>query len=189
MLAFNEIYHKLKNNKSMICLSFVALILVACTGYYLYIPKMSDVERYKANNDVVAMCNLVDKAISFEKEDHKYKDVRNQAIKALAEMNTSEGNKYLENYLYSDDSKLDLDLKKEIFKALVVKHEKFLNEFLDVRLQKSSKERTVLYDELLYVTRDENLKNNDFVERKIAMDIISNMNNSVMDKHLSLIHI
>lgn len=188
MLAFNEIYHKLKNNKNKICLSFASLILVVCTWYYLYIPKMSDVERYKANNDVVAMCNLVDKAISFDAENHKYEAVRNQAIRALAEMNTAEGNKCLEKYLYSDDRKVDSALKKEIFKALLVKHDKFLNEFVDARLQKSSKEKTVLYDELLYVTRDKGasdnrFKNNDFVERKIAMDIVSNMKNSVMDNY------
>ena len=53
-----------------------------------------------------------------------------------------------------------------------------------------------VYNQLLYVTRDEDLENSDFVERKIVLDIVSNTNGLDIDssyinfiKNLSLIHI
>lgn len=191
-IASNKVFSVLKNNKKKLGFALVAFILAGCAGYYLYIPKISDVERYKSNNDVVAMSKLIDKAISFEEKDPKYKNIRNQAIIALADMNTPEGNKFLEKYLYSDDRKIDLDLKKGIFNALLAKDEDFLHEYVVTRLQKSSKEKNALYDELLYVTRDESTRDqtfqiSDFVERKIAMDIIKNMKNSTDNTYINFI--
>lgn len=192
VISNNVLFSILKNNKKKLGLTLIVFILVGCAGYYLYIPKMSDVERYRDNKDAIAMNNLIDKAILFEKKDPKYKAVRDQAIIALADMNTPEGNKFLEAYLYSDDQKIDLALKKGIFKALLAKNNNFLDEFVVTRLQKSSKEKKALYDELLYVardetTRDQTFKSNDFVERKIAMDIIKNMKNSTDNTYINFI--
>lgn len=192
IISNNVLFSILKNNKKKLGLTLIVFILVGCAGYYLYIPKMSDVERYKDNNDVAAMSNLIEKAISFEERDPKYKNIRDQAIIALADMNTPDGNKFLKAYLNSDDRKIDLDLKKGIFKALLAKNNNFLDEFVVTRLQKSSKEKKALYDELLYVardetTRDQTFKSNDFVERKIAMDIIKNMKNSTDNTYINFI--
>lgn len=192
IISNNVLFSILKNNKKKLGLTLIVFILVGCAGYYLYIPKMSDVERYRDNNDVAAMSNLIEKAISFEERDPKYKNIRDQAIIALADMNTSDGNKFLKAYLNSDDRKIDLDLKKGIFKALLAKNNNFLDEFVVTRLQKSSKEKKALYDELLYVardetTRDQTFKSNDFVERKIAMDIIKNMKNSTDNTYINFI--
>lgn len=216
----SKIYCILRNNKKKASLSLAVVILVGCAGYYIYIPKMSDVERYKNNNDVVAMSNLIDKAISFGERDPKYKAVRDQAIIALADMNKPEGNKFLEAYLYSDDQKIELDLKKaivqaflannekallekylysdgqktqldlkkEIFQGLLVANGDFLNIYINTCLQNTKKERLQVYDELLYVARNDDFKNDDFVERKIAMDIIDNMQGMFMNKaYLDLI--
>lgn len=192
IISNNVLFSILKNNKKKLGLTLIVFILVGCAGYYLYIPKMSDVERYRDNNDVAAMSNLIEKAISFEERDPKYKNIRDQAIIALADMNTPDGNKFLKAYLNSDDRKIDLDLKKGIFKALLAKNNNFLDEFVVTRLQKSSKEKKALYDELLYVardetTRDQTFKSNDFVERKIAMDIIKNMKNSTDNTYINFI--
>lgn len=192
IISNNVLFSILKNNKKKLGLTLIVFILVGCAGYYLYIPKMSDVERYRDNNDVAAMSNLIEKAISFEEKDPKYKNIRDQAIIALADMNTPDGNKFLKAYLNSDDRKIDLDLKKGIFKALLAKNNNFLDEFVVTRLQKSSKEKKALYDELLYVardetTRDQTFKSNDFVERKIAMDIIKNMKNSTDNTYINFI--
>lgn len=192
VISNNVLFSILKNNKKKLGLTLIVFILVGCAGYYLYIPKMSDVERYRDNNDVAAMSNLIEKAISFEERDPKYKNIRDQAIIALADMNTPDGNKFLKAYLNSDDRKIDLDLKKGIFKALLAKNNNFLDEFVVTRLQKSSKEKKALYDELLYVardetTRDQTFKSNDFVERKIAMDIIKNMKNSTDNTYIDFI--
>lgn len=194
VISNNVLFSILKNNKKKLSLTLIVFILVGCTGYYLYIPKMSDVERYRDNNDVAAMSNLIEKAISFEERDPKYKNIRDQAIIALADMNTPDGNKFLKAYLNSDDRKIDLDLKKGIFKALLAKNNNFLDEFVVTRLQKSSKEKKALYDELLYVARDETTRDqtfksndNDFVERKIAMDIIKNMKNSTDNTYINFI--
>lgn len=192
VISNNVMFSILKNNKKKLSLTLIVFILVGCAGYYLYIPKMSDVERYRDNNDVAAMSNLIEKAISFEERDPKYKNIRDQAIIALADMNTPDGNKFLKAYLNSDDRKIDLDLKKGIFKALLAKNNNFLDEFVVTRLQKSSKEKKALYDELLYVardetTRDQTFKSNDFVERKIAMDIIKNMKNSTDNTYIDFI--
>ena len=192
IISNNVLFSILKNNKKKLGLTLIVFILVGCAGYYLYIPKMSDVERYRDNNDVAAMSNLIEKAISFEERDPKYKNIRDQAIIALADMNTPDGNKFLKAYLNSDDRKIDLDLKKGIFKALLAKNNNFLDEFVVTRLQKSSKEKKALYDELLYVARDETtrdqiFKSNDFVERKIAMDIIKNMKNSTDNTYINFI--
>lgn len=192
IISNNVLFSILKNNKKKLGLTLIVFILVGCAGYYLYIPKMSDVERYRDNNDVAAMSNLIEKAISFEERDPKYKNIRDQAIIALADMNTPDGNKFLKAYLNSDDRKIDLDLKKGIFKALLAKNNNFLDEFVVTRLQKSSKEKKALYDELLYVardetTRDQTFKSNDFVERKIAMDIIKNMKNSMDNTYINFI--
>lgn len=192
IISNNVLFSILKNNKKKLGLTLIVFILVGCAGYYLYIPKMSDVERYRDNNDVAAMSNLIEKAISFEERDPKYKNIRDQAIIALADMNTPDGNKFLKAYLNSDDRKIDLDLKKGIFKALLAKNNNFLDEFVVTRLQKSSKEKKALYDELLYVardetTRDQTFKSNDFVERKIAMDIIKNMKNSTDNTYIDFI--
>lgn len=192
VISNNVLFSILKNNKKKLGLTLIVFILVGCAGYYLYIPKMSDVERYRDNNDVAAMSNLIEKAISFEERDPKYKNIRDQAIIALADMNTPDGNKFLKAYLNSDDRKIDLDLKKGIFKALLAKNNNFLDEFVVTRLQKSSKEKKALYDELLYVardetTRDQTFKSNDFVERKIAMDIIKNMKNSTDNTYINFI--
>lgn len=192
VISNNVLFSILKNNKKKLGLTLIVFILVGCAGYYLYIPKMSDVERYRDNNDVAAMSNLIEKAISFEERDPKYKAVRDQAIIALADMNTPDGNKFLKAYLNSDDRKIDLDLKKGIFKALLAKNNNFLDEFVVTRLQKSSKEKKALYDELLYVardetTRDQTFKRNDFVERKIAMDIVKNMKNSTDNTYIDFI--
>lgn len=192
VISNNVLFSILKNNKKKLSLTLIVFILVGCAGYYLYIPKMSDVERYRDNNDVAAMSNLIEKAISFEERDPKYKNIRDQAIIALADMNTPDGNKFLKAYLNSDDRKIDLDLKKGIFKALLAKNNNFLDEFVVTRLQKSSKEKKALYDELLYVardetTRDQTFKSNDFVERKIAMDIIKNMKNSTDNTYIDFI--
>ena len=192
VISNNVLFSILKNNKKKLSLTLIVFILVGCTGYYLYIPKMSDVERYRDNNDVAAMSNLIEKAISFEERDPKYKNIRDQAIIALADMNTPDGNKFLKAYLNSDDRKIDLNLKKGIFKALLAKNNHFLDEFVVTRLQKSSKEKKALYDELLYVardetTRDQTFKSNDFVERKIAMDIIKNMKNSTDNTYINFI--
>ena len=192
VISNNVLFSILKNNKKKLGLTLIVFILVGCAGYYLYIPKMSDVERYRDNNDVAAMSNLIEKAISFEERDPKYKNIRDQAIIALADMNTPDGNKFLKAYLNSDDRKIDLNLKKGIFKALLAKNNHFLDEFVVTRLQKSSKEKKALYDELLYVardetTRDQTFKSNDFVERKIAMDIIKNMKNSTDNTYINFI--
>lgn len=192
IISNNVLFSILKNNKKKLGLTLIVFILVGCAGYYLYIPKMSDVERYRDNKDAIAMNNLIDKAILFEEKDPKYKAVRDQAIIALADMNTPDGNKFLKAYLNSDDRKIDLDLKKGIFKALLAKNNNFLDEFVVTRLQKSSKEKKALYDELLYVARDETtrdptFKSNDFVERKIAMDIIKNMKNSTDNTYINFI--
>lgn len=192
VISNNVLFSILKNNKKKLSLTLIVFILVGCAGYYLYIPKMSDVERYRDNNDVAAMSNLIEKAISFEERDPKYKNIRDQAIIALADMNTPDGNKFLKAYLNSDDRKIGLDLKKEIFKALLAKNNNFLDEFVVSRLQKSSKEKKALYDELLYVardesTRDQTFKSNDFVERKIAMDIVKNMKNSTDNTYIDFI--
>lgn len=192
VISNNVLFSILKNNKKKLSLTLIVFILVGCAGYYLYIPKMSDVERYRDNNDVAAMSNLIEKAISFEERDPKYKNIRDQAIIALADMNTPDGNKFLKAYLNSDDRKIDLDLKKGIFKALLAKNNNFLDEFVVTRLQKSSKEKKALYDELLYVardesTRDQTFKSNDFVERKIAMDIVKNMKNSTDNTYIDFI--
>lgn len=192
VISNNVLFSILKNNKKKLGLTLIVFILVGCAGYYLYIPKMSDVERYRDNNDVAAMSNLIEKAISFEERDPKYKTVCDQAIIALADMNTPDGNKFLKAYLNSDDRKIDLDLKKGIFKALLAKNNNFLDEFVVTRLQKSSKEKKALYDELLYVardesTRDQTFKSNDFVERKIAMDIVKNMKNSTDNTYIDFI--
>lgn len=192
IISNNVLFSILKNNKKKLGLTLIVFILVGCAGYYLYIPKMSDVERYRDNNDVAAMSNLIEKAISFEERDPKYKNIRDQAIIALADMNTPDGNKFLKAYLNSDDRKIDLDLKKGIFKALLARNNNFLDEFVVTRLQKSSKEKKALYDELLYVardetTRDQTFKSNDFVERKIAMDIIKNMKNSTDNTYINFI--
>ena len=192
VISNNVLFSILKNNKKKLGLTLIVFILVGCAGYYLYIPKMSDVERYRDNNDVAAMSNLIEKAISFEERDPKYKNIRDQAIIALADMNTPDGNKFLKAYLYSDDCKIDLDLKKEIFRALSAKNNDFLDEFVVTRLQKSSKEKKTLYDELLYVardesTRDQTFKSNDFIERKIAMDIVKNMKNSTDNTYIDFI--
>ena len=192
VISNNVLFSILKNNKKKLSLTLIVFILVGCAGYYLYIPKMSDVERYRDNNDVTAMSNLIEKAISFEERDPKYKNIRDQAIIALADMNTPDGNKFLKAYLNSDDRKIGLDLKKGIFKALLAKNNNFLDEFVVTRLQKSSKEKKALYDELLYVardesTRDQTFKSNDFVERKIAMDIVKNMKNSTDNTYIDFI--
>lgn len=192
IISNNVLFSILKNNKKKLGLTLIVFILVGCAGYYLYIPKMSDVERDRDNNDVAAMSNLIEKAISFEERDPKYKNIRDKAIIALADMNTPDGNKFLKAYLNSDDRKIDLDLKKGIFKALLAKNNNFLDEFVVTRLQKSSKEKKALYDELLYVardetTRDQTFKSNDFVERKIAMDIIKNMKNSTDNTYINFI--
>lgn len=171
----------MKNNKKKLSLTLIVFILVGCTGYYLYIPKMSDVERYRDNNDVAAMSNLIEKAISFEERDPKYKNIRDQAIIALADMNTPDGNKFLKAYLNSDDRKIDLDLKKGIFKALLAKNEDFLHEYVDTCLKENKKGKMTVYNQLLYVTRDEDLENSDFVERKIVLDIVSNTNGLDID--------
>lgn len=181
VISNNVLFSILKNNKKKLGLTLIVFILVGCAGYYLYIPKMSDVERYRDNNDVAAMSNLIEKAISFEERDPKYKNIRDQAIIALADMNISEGNKFLEAYLYSDDRKIDLDLKKGIFKVLLAKNEDFLHEYVDTCLKENKKGKMTVYDQLLYVTRDEDLENSDFVERKIVLDIVSNTNGSDID--------
>lgn len=178
VISNNVLFSILKNNKKKLGLTLIVFILVGCAGYYLYIPKMSDVERYRDNKDAIAMNNLIDKAILFEEKDPKYKAVRDQAIIALADMNTPEGNKFLEAYLYSDDQKIDLALKKGIFKALAAKNEDFLHEYVDTCLKETKKGKMIVYDQLLYVTRDEDLENSDFVERKIVLDIVSNTNGS-----------
>ena len=178
VISNNVLFSILKNNKKKLGLTLIVFILVGCAGYYLYIPKMSDVERYRDNKDAIAMNNFIDKPILFEEKDPKYKAVRDQAIIALADMNTPEGNKFLEAYLYSDDQKIDLALKKGIFKALAAKNEDFLHEYVDTCLKETKKGKMTLYDQLLYVTRDEDLENSDFVERKIVLDIVSNTNGS-----------
>lgn len=182
VISNNVLFSILKNNKKKLSLTLIVFILVGCAGYYLYIPKMSDVERYRDNNDVAAMSNLIEKAISFEERDPKYKNIRDQAIIALADMNTPDGNKFLKAYLNSDDRKIDLDLKKGIFKALLAKNEDFLHEYVDTCLKETKKGKIIVYDQLLYVTRDEDSEKSDFVERKIAMDIISDMKDSDIDK-------
>lgn len=181
VISNNVLFSILKNNKKKLGLTLIVFILVGCAGYYLYIPKMSDVERYRDNNDVAAMSNLIEKAISFEERDPKYKNIRDQAIIALADMNTPDGNKFLKAYLYSDDQKIDLALKKGIFKALSAKNEDFLHEYVDTCLKEIKKGKMTVYDQLLYVTRDEDLENSDFVERKIVLDIVSNTNGSDID--------
>lgn len=55
VISNNVLFSILKNNKKKLSLTLIVFILVGCTGYYLYIPKMSDVERYRDNNDVAAM--------------------------------------------------------------------------------------------------------------------------------------
>lgn len=139
VISNNVLFSILKNNKKKLGLTLIVFILVGCAGYYLYIPKMSDVERYRDNKDAIAMNNLIDKAILFEEKDPKYKAVRDQAIIALADMNTPEGNKFLEAYLYSDDQKIDLALKKGIFKALAAKNEDFLHEYVDTCLKETKR--------------------------------------------------
>ena len=181
VISNNVLFSILKNNKKKLSLTLIVFILVGCTGYYLYIPKMSDVERYRDNNDVAAMSNLIEKAISFEERDPKYKNIRDQAIIALADMNTPDGNKFLKAYLNSDDRKIDLDLKKGIFKALLAKNEDFLHEYVDTCLKENKKGKMTVYNQLLYVTRDEDLENSDFVERKIVLDIVSNTNGLDID--------
>lgn len=181
VISNNVLFSILKNNKKKLGLTLIVFILVGCAGYYLYIPKMSDVERYRDNNDVAAMSNLIEKAISFEERDPKYKNIRDQAIIALADMNTPDGNKFLKAYLYSDDQKIDKALKKGIFKALSAKNEDFLHEYVDTCLKEIKKGKMTVYDQLLYVTRDEDLENSDFVERKIVLDIVSNTNGSDID--------
>ena len=181
VISNNVLLSILKNNKKKLGLTLIVFILVGCAGYYLYIPKMSDVERYRDNNDVAAMSNLIEKAISFEERDPKYKNIRDQAIIALADMNTPDGNKFLKAYLYSDDQKIDLAFKKGIFKALSAKNEDFLHEYVDTCLKEIKKGKMTVYDQLLYVTRDEDLENSDFVERKIVLDIVSNTNGSDID--------
>lgn len=181
VISNNVLFSILKNNKKKLSLTLIVFILVGCAGYYLYIPKMSDVERYRDNNDVTAMSNLIEKAISFEERDPKYKNIRDQAIIALADMNTPDGNKFLKAYLNSDDRKIDLDLKKGIFKALLAKNEDFLHEYVDTCLKENKKGKMTVYNQLLYVTRDEDLENSDFVERKIVLDIVSNTNGLDID--------
>lgn len=178
----SKIYCILRNNKKKASLSLAVLILISCAGYYIYIPKMSDVERYKNNNDVVAMSNLIDKAISFGERDPKYKQIRNQAIIALADMNKPDGNKFLKAYLNSDDRKIDLDLKKEIFNALLAKNEDFLHEYVDTCLKETTEGKMTVYDQLLYVAGDGDSEKSDFVERKIVLDIVSNTNGSDIDR-------
>lgn len=96
-------------------------------------------------------------------------------------MNTPDGNKFLKAYLNSDDRKIDLDLKKGIFKALLAKNEDFLHEYVDTCLKENKKGKMTVYNQLLYVTRDEDLENSDFVERKIVLDIVSNTNGLDID--------
>lgn len=94
--AISTIVAYLKCYKKIIILGFGIIAALGCIGIYLYIPKVSDVEEYKANHDVANLTKLIDETT----ESQSFLDVRSEAIKALLLLNDAKGEDYVENILH-----------------------------------------------------------------------------------------
>lgn len=179
----NKLCKSMFINKKNVLAVGVSLIVLLCGGYYLYIPKMSDVEKYQQEKNVAGMCELIDKTLKpLEGDDgvDKYRDIRSSAISALVEMRVPEGIEFLENKVL-DENIWDYQIKSEIIKALVQADNKYIekicNKYIDLaNKQNGFDEKTKIYDELYRFSITG--VSEDYISATIYKDALKSLNNN-----------
>ena len=94
----------LKSKKRYVAWGISVVTVLSCIGVYFYIPKMSDVEKYKANRDTTKLIQLIDETT----ENQSFLDVRSEAIKALVVLDDEESDVYIERELHKKSGNFDL---------------------------------------------------------------------------------
>lgn len=160
----------------------IAIVFALCVfGYYNNIPKVSDVERFQKEQNISALCNLLDKTFEYKDE---YSEVRSSAIKALANANTPESREYLEKCITENDN-IGEDVRKEIVDELVEKDGQYLDMVAQKLLKDTTQtnnfsEREIIYYKLLRFATDDDKR--EFLGNKIAVEAVKHMKNSYDDK-------
>ena len=155
VIVETSIYQRIKSNKKQILITLLFIAFVGSFTYYLYVPKMSDVEKYQQEKNVAGMCELIDKTFRHLEDNggkDKYREVRSRAIVALAEMHDSEGTEYLEKKVL-DENIWNYEINREIVKALVNADNKYLENICRKYMnmadtQKDFNSKIKIYDEL-----------------------------------------
>lgn len=180
----SKFYKLIATNKRKVLVGCVSLIVLLTTGYYLYIPKMSDVEKYRQEKNVAGICELIDKTFKPLEGDggvDKYREVRSSAIIVLAEMRDSKGVEYLEKKVL-DKNIWDYEVKCEMVKALINADSKYLENLCRKYTnmadnQKAFDEKINVYDELNKFAIYEVSK--DYISAIIYKDALKNLNNDI----------
>ena len=111
--------------KSEIAGLIVCIAIVVIAGlYYSHLPKVSDIEVYKQNNDVVGLCDLITKTMDGNSF-YDNTEVREKAIDTLISMNNDIGNEFLDNCILNE--KLDEKSKNKIISAFVKKDPNYID--------------------------------------------------------------
>lgn len=179
----SKFYKLIVENKKKCLGVCVSLIVLLAASYYLYIPKMSDVEKYQQEKNVAGICELIDKTLKpLEGDDgvDKYRDIRSSAISALVGMRVPEGIEFLENKVL-DENIWDYQIKSEIIKALVQADNKYIekicNKYIDLaNKQNGFDEKTKIYDELYRFSITG--VSEDYISATIYKDALKSLNNN-----------
>lgn len=182
------IYQIIMSNKNKILILLLFIAFVGSFTYYLYIPKISDVEKYQQEKNVVGMCELIDKTFKpFEMNVgvDKYREVRSSAVIALAEMRDSKGVEYLEKKMLDENIwnyEGSYKVKSEIVKALVNTDNKYLEnickKYMDmVCNQKDFDEKIKIYDKLYRFSITG--ISEEYISAVIYKDALKSLNNNI----------
>lgn len=186
VIVETSIYQRIKSNKKQILITLLFIAFVGSFTYYLYVPKMSDVEKYQQEKNVAGMCELIDKTfrhLEDNGEKDKYREVRSRAIVALAEMHDSEGTEYLEKKVL-DENIWNYEINREIVKALVNADNKYLENICRKYMnmadtQKDFNSKIKIYDELNKFAIHE--ISVDYISAVIYKDALKNLNNNIIN--------
>lgn len=185
----------LKDYAIKIALGISFITVLSCIGIYLYIPKISDVEDYKANYEINKLINLIDKTSEWQ----MFLNVRTEAIKALIILKDPKGDEYIDGIIHKKYDEYGLgnnELRDEFLRCGISVDKKFAVRRIDryhaeieniKGLNQFGDEREDVYNKmqnLALLLNDSSIKS--YVASIIASDYIKIIKN---DKHNYLVAI